>query len=303
MNIILGQSYSFCQLGIRDNQEDARYPNLDIADNRQRFFIVCDGVGGSEKGELASRTVCDSFALSLKDYDFTKDFSNEDFRKALDSAYDALDKKAKGDSKDMATTLTFACFHSGGCTMAHIGDSRIYLFRSEEGILYRTDDHSLVNSLVHNGMITPEEAKDHPQQNVITRYMESVAKDENRCQATVIRWKNLMAGDYVFLCTDGVINSLSDEELIEILSDPLLKNEEKMSTISNKCKDSSDNNTAWLIPISDVEGIDNTFSTDKDADISRTRRIHVVSQGTEEIESVQTKAQQTIKEWFKQLFN
>ena len=75
MNIKLSQSYSFCQLGVRDNQEDARYPNQDSADNNQRFFVVCDGVGGSDKGELASRTVCDSFAATLKEYDFSIDFS------------------------------------------------------------------------------------------------------------------------------------------------------------------------------------------------------------------------------------
>lgn len=303
MNIILSESYSFCQLGVRDNQEDSRYPNTDTIDSGQRFFIVCDGVGGSEKGELASQTVCNSFATSLKEFDFSKDFTNLDFRKALDSAFNALDKKAKGDSKDMATTLTFACFHGEGCTMAHIGDSRIYLIRPEEGILYRTDDHSLVNSMVHNGMITPEEAKDHPQHHVITRYMESVANDENRCQATVIRWTDLMAGDYVFLCTDGVINNLSDEDLTEILSDPILQDKEKMDIISQKCKDSSDNNTAWLIPIASVEGIQKPDISDQDDNVSRTRRISVDRIGSEEIESVQTASPQTFKEWIKKIFN
>ena len=302
MKIILSQSFSFCQLGVRDNQEDARFPNTDAIDNKQRFFIVCDGVGGSENGELASQTVCDSFAASLKDFDFTKDFSNEDFSKALDHAYHALDKKAKGDSKDMATTLTFVCFHGNGCTMAHIGDSRIYLIRPEDGILYRSDDHSLVNSMVHNGVITPEEAKDHPQQNVITRYMESVAKDENRCRATVIRWEDLKAGDYVFLCTDGVIHCLTDDELVDVLSDPMLKDEEKTSVISSKCKESSDNNTAWLIPIADVEGITEP-SSDPCVNMSQTKRLQVDRKGTEEIESVRLTPHQSLKEWFKKIFN
>ena len=302
MNIILSQSYSFCQLGKRDNQEDARYPDTVTADGTQRFFIVCDGVGGSDKGELASRTVCDAFASSLKNFDFTGNFSNEAFRKSLDCAYDALDKKAKGNSKDMATTLVFVCFHGDGCTMAHIGDSRIYLIRPSEGILYRSDDHSLVNSMVHNGVITPEEAKDHPQQNVITRYMEAVAKDENRCQAAVMRWNNLKAGDYVFLCSDGVLHCLTDEELTEILSDPLLKDDEKMGAISFRCKDSSDNNTAWLIPIAGVEGMAESLSSDEAATVSQTKRLQVGRQGTEDIESVQSSSPQNIKEWFKNLF-
>ena len=303
MNIILSQSYSFCQLGIRDNQEDARYPDTDTTDNNQRFYIVCDGVGGSEKGELASHTVCDSFAASLKEFDFSDDFSNDAFGKALDRAYDALDKKAKGASKDMATTLTFVCFHGEGCTMAHIGDSRIYLIRPEEGILYRSDDHSLVNSMVHNGVITPEEAKDHPQQNIITRYMESVAKDENRCQATIIRWGNLKAGDYVFLCTDGVLHCLTDEELTDILSDPLLNNEEKMRAISDKCTDSPDNNTAWLISIAAIEGMADLSSENQETDSSQTKRLHIDRKGTEEIESIQTTSHQKIKEWFKKIIS
>lgn len=303
MKIILSKSYSFCQLGVRGNQEDARYPDLDATDSNQRFFIVCDGVGGSKKGELASRTVCDSFAASLKGLDFTKDFSNNDFSKALDCAYDALDKKARGDYKDMATTLTFVCFHAEGCTMAHIGDSRIYLIRPEEGILYRSDDHSLVNSMVHNGLITPEEAKDHPQQNIITRYMESVAKDENRCQATVIRWNNLKAGDYVFLCTDGVVHCISDDELTEILSDPLSNDNEKLFAISSKCKDSPDNNTAWLIPIIGIEENVESLSPDMDSEFSQTKRLIIDRKGTEEVESVQSKHQHKLKEWFNNLFN
>lgn len=303
MNIKLSQSYSFCQLGVRDNQEDARYPNQDSADNNQRFFVVCDGVGGSDKGELASRTVCDSFAATLKEYDFSIDFSNEDFRKALDNAYDALDKKAKGDSKDMATTLTFVCFHGAGCTMAHIGDSRIYFVRPEEGILYRSDDHSLVNSMVHNGLLTPEEAKDHPQHNVITRYMESVASDESRCHATVIRWDNLKKGDYIFLCTDGVINCLNDEELTMILSKSSFKDEEKIKEISEKCKNSLDNNTAWLIPIAEVEQVSEFSSLDTDSDISQTRRLHIDRVGTEEIQSIQSTSHKSLKEWFKNIFN
>lgn len=303
MNIILNQSYSFNQIGVRDNQEDARYPDIDTTDNKQRFFIVCDGVGGSEKGELASRTVCDSFALSLKNFDFTKKFSNEDFRKVLDHAYDALDKKAKGENKEMATTLAFVCFHGDGCTMVHIGDSRVYLIRPSEGILYRSDDHSLVNSMVHNGVITPEEAIDHPQQNIITRYMEPVNKDENRCQAAVIRWDNLIAGDYVFLCSDGVIHCLTDEELTDILSDPLLKNSEKIGIISEKCKNSSDNNTAWLIPIARVEGIYDHNYSDEDSTMSQTKRLHIDRKGTEDVESLQLAPHKNFKEWFKNLFN
>ena len=74
MKILLGQAYSFHQIGQRDNQEDARYPDADIAPNEQRFFVVCDGVGGSNKGEVASNAVCESFGNSLSEFDFDKSF-------------------------------------------------------------------------------------------------------------------------------------------------------------------------------------------------------------------------------------
>lgn len=300
MKITLGQAYSFCQIGKRDNQEDSRYPDVDVAGNLQRFYVVCDGVGGCEKGELASHIVCSSFASSLEGFDFTKDFSNTLFRRALDKAYDAIDKQSKGSAKDMATTLTFVCFHGEGCTIAHIGDSRVYLIRPDEGILYRTDDHSLVNSMVHNGVITPEEVKEHPQQHIITRCMESVASDESRCQATVIRWRDLKAGDCVFLCTDGVLHCLTDEELVEIISNPLLSSEEKTESISDRCKNSPDNNTAWYIPIEAVEGGE-SFPSDSEALTSQTKRIGYRRSGTEEIESVRPSSHGNIKKWFKSL--
>ena len=81
MEIKLAQAYSFCQLGQRKNQEDARWPNTDIIDEKQRFFVVCDGVGGSEKGEVASSTVCHSIQEALSHVDLSAMlFTNQDSR-------------------------------------------------------------------------------------------------------------------------------------------------------------------------------------------------------------------------------
>ncbi len=253
MNIQLGQILSFCRLGSRHNQEDARYPNIDRPSLTQRFFVVCDGVGGSEMGEVASTTVCQAFAQVLRNTDFTVDFTNEAFSHALDAAFDALDRKSiQLDADDFATTLAFAAFHGGGCTLAHIGDSRIYQFRRNIGILYQSADHSLVNQLVHEGMITADEALDHPQNHVITRSMEPVEFDENRCQATVFRSSDIQAGDCFLLCTDGVYNCFDEEELARLFSlSPHI--EEAFAQLAAKCEQSSDNNTAFLISIAEVE--------------------------------------------------
>lgn len=302
MEIKLNQAYSFHQVGKRDYQEDSRFPDMDKPSASQRFFVVCDGVGGCDKGEVASQTVCKAFDKALKDFDFTKDFTNEDFSHVLDAAYNALDAMANQENQEMATTLTFVCFHGGGCTMAHIGDSRIYQLRPSEGIVYRSDDHSMVNTMVHNGVLTPEQAINHPQGNVITRYMEPVDSDQNRCMATVMRTVDVMAGDYFFLCSDGVLHCVSDEELVDILfSDG--SDEEKIKKIADQSKDSEDNNTAYMVSVAEVDTDAVTAEATEmtDEDTHATRKIKVAAQTMEEIESVQTSSKSSIWNWFKNL--
>lgn len=308
MEIRLGQAYSFHQRGLRDNQEDARHPDMDTPNPKQRFFIVCDGVGGCDKGEVASQTVCEAFGKALKQTDFEKNFSNEEFSHTLDTAYNALDAKANDENRDMGTTLTFVCFHAKGCTMAHIGDSRIYQIRPSEGIIYRSDDHSMVNMMVHNGALTPEQAIDHPQSNVITRYMEPVASDRERCMATVMRTIDIEAGDYFFLCTDGVLHKVSDDNLMEILCSDL-DNQAKMQKIADMSKDSEDNNTAYLIPVADiVKDADTAEDVEiEDEDTHRTKKIKVASQSMEEVESVKAPSTEgnmitKVKGLFQELF-
>lgn len=289
MEIRLGQAYSFLQMGQRDNQEDSRFPDVDVPSLHQRFFIVCDGIGGCDKGEVASQTVCEAFGKILMQKDFEDDFTNEEFSQVLDVAYDALDAKANDDNRDMGTTLTFVCFHKKGCTMAHIGDSRIYQIRPSEGVIYRSDDHSMVNIMVHSGVITPEQAIGHPQSNVITRYMEPVSADGNRCLATVMRTTDIEAGDYFFLCTDGVLHHITDDDLVETLSSKF-DDAVKMHKISDMSKDSDDNNTAYLIPVIEVV---NDIEQDDDLEIENedtrsTRKIKVASQSISEVESVKS---------------
>lgn len=251
MDITLGTTYSFKRIGKRNNQEDARYPDDDSPADCAPFFLVCDGVGGSEKGEVASHTVCRAFAEILKGRDWSQDFSTDDFSKTLNYAYQELDRVADADHRDMGTTLTFVCFHVGGCLAAHIGDSRVYHIRPGVGILYRSEDHSLVNALVHSGNITPEEAINHPRSNVITRCISVDRKEEEWAKATVIRINDLEVGDYFFLCTDGVLESVTDEALVEILSSTL-PDEAKLDRVAELCQASHDNHTAFLIPIASV---------------------------------------------------
>ncbi len=253
MKIKLNKAYSFNQLGQRGNQEDSRYPDADVLPSGQRFFVVCDGVGGSEKGEVASSTVCRAFGEALDKVDLSEGrFNDETVADLLNRGYEALDQVADESNKGMATTMTIVIFDGEGAVMAHIGDSRIYHIRPKYEVLYRSEDHSLVNALVRSGVITPEEAVDHPKSNVITRFMGPTEEGRQRCKATVRRTEDIRPGDYFFLCSDGVLHCVTDEELEAICSEDIT-DEEKIKKIAAQSFNSVDNNTAILVSVASVE--------------------------------------------------
>jgi protein phosphatase len=182
-------------------------------------------------------------------------FSRKVFEKALEYVCAQLDKEdtEDGDYK-MGTTLTFICFSARGVFMAHIGDSRIYHLRRREcrvDILYRSRDHSLVNDLLLANIITPEEAAIHPKRNVITRVVQP--NQEKPVQADIRETKDVAAGDYFFLCTDGILEAVSDGLLCDIAGRDI-DDESKMKAIHEACqKRSMDNFSAYLIPVAAVE--------------------------------------------------
>ncbi len=218
------QPYSIWEQGPREKQEDSIFPKFGEAKASDRLFILCDGMGGHSSGEIASSTVCESmsgYILSeLADQDGK--FTDNDFSEALDYAYDSLDAKDNGAEKKMGTTMTFLKFYHDGCTVAHIGDSRVYHIRpgktpDDTKILYKTLDHSLVNDLIKIGELTPEEAKHSNQKNVITRAMQPMAA--HRANADIHHITDIRPGDYFMMCSDGILEEMEDENLKFIFSD------------------------------------------------------------------------------------
>lgn len=250
MKIILAPTLSFHQLGQRNNQEDARYPDTDRPAAGCRTFIVCDGVGGLDKGEVASHTVAEALGSYMQGIDLSQNFTNNDFALALGHAFDALDRVNTGAGAGMATTMTFATFHAGGAYVAHIGDSRIYQIRPGVGIVFHTYDHSLVNVLVRTGNLSPFDAIDHPQSNVITRCMGGPESGAH-APATCYNLTDVRRGDYFLLCSDGVLHCITDEGLVELLGDDI-SDEQKIEQLASLSSESSDNNTAMLIHVADV---------------------------------------------------
>ena len=124
MRIDLYPPLSIHEIGQRDNQEDA------IAQWDNRLFILCDGMGGHEHGEVASQTVCQSIVTWFKEHVCPDDLFSDDLLKAaIEYAYTELDKYANGNPRQMGTTLTLLHIHKQGITAAHMGDSRIYHIR------------------------------------------------------------------------------------------------------------------------------------------------------------------------------
>ena len=244
--------HSMTELGQRANQEDCIWPDPAKGQHSEDLFILCDGMGGHEAGEVASQAVCAALSEYVSTHFGPEDpFTEADFNKALDYAYDALDGKDNGAVRKMGTTLTFVKFHPGGCFIAHIGDSRVYYIRPSEGrILYVTRDHSLVNDLVRLGEMTPEEAKVSSQKNVITRAMQPL--QERRAQADCCNLTDVRPGDYIYMCSDGMLEVSEDREIVNVICMDV-SDEEKIRIFRNVTSENRDNHSAHLIRVGEPE--------------------------------------------------
>lgn len=252
--ITIRQPLYFTEIGKKDNQEDFLYPSDPTPE--KRVFIMCDGMGGHDNGEVASKMAATVLGDSLSG---CTQVDADAFEDALSKAYDALDLIDTNSDRKPGTTMTCLCVNENSCLVAHIGDSRIYhlrpsLFNRETkrgGVLYQSADHSLVNDLLKAGEITEEEARDFPQKNVITRAMQPHLS--KRYKADVFTFDDMREGDWFFLCSDGVLEQLSNEMLCEILADPDLDDRQKIEKIKAVCEGQTrDNFTAWLIPVDKV---------------------------------------------------
>ena len=248
---------SIWQQGPREKQEDSIFPEYGNAKESDRLFILCDGMGGHSAGEIASKTVCTAISESvLKNcMDSEGVFTDEILKTALNNAFDLLDKKDNGAEKKMGTTLAFLKLHTDGCTIAHIGDSRVYHIRPGKGvddtkILFQTIDHSLVNDLIRIGELTPEEARHSKQKNVITRAMQPCM--ERRPKADIYHTHDIISGDYFMLCSDGILEQMEDDNIKYIFSDKGGDIDSKVDMLIKVTEHNHDNHSAILILITDV---------------------------------------------------
>ena len=257
MNISIRKPIGYSQIGRKDQQEDAVWPLFADVTSNNRCIVLCDGVGGSEHGEVASQTSSKVIGEYLTGIIAKSNYvCDEDVQDAVNMAYDKLEQldteTSENGTVSMATTLTCVCFHRDGVLAAHMGDSRIYHVRPGQGLLYQSADHSLVNALLQAGELTIEEAKVFPRKNVITKAIQP--HGSKRFKAEVHQLTDVKSGDYMFLCCDGVLEQLTNERLVEILS-MSCTDDEKIQLLEAESTDKTkDNFTAYLIPIDNVQG-------------------------------------------------
>ena len=252
MKFQLYQPQAIHELGNRKNQEDSIYPVKGEATADDRLFLVCDGMGGHDKGEVASAAICKGMSEAMKemmtDHSIIQD---EQFESALTKAYDALDAADEAHEGKMGSTMTFLCLHKGGCMVAHIGDSRIYHLRPQTNeVLYRSRDHSLVQQLYELGEISYNEMSTSPRKNIILKAMQPY--QDERVKATIVHITDIREGDYFYLCSDGMLEEMEDDELMDIMKAGTT-DEEKAQELIRRTVGNADNHSAYLIRIKAVE--------------------------------------------------
>jgi protein phosphatase len=198
-----------------------------VANPEQRLFVVADGMGGHAAGEVASKVAVDSISefvqLTSGDEEITWPFGLDDTisydgnrlktavrfanRKVIEAT------KEKSEYEGMATTVAAVLVDGATANLAHVGDSRIYLYRGGE-LSQLTSDHSWVNEQLQSGIISSEQARTHPLRNVVTRALGGRADLQVDMGTHAIQ-----AGDTLLLCSDGLTTMVPDEHIARLLND------------------------------------------------------------------------------------
>ena len=216
----------------RSNNEDACFVMT-----RDSVFIVADGVGGNNSGEIASRTCVNEIAKyvennplsELKGLQQVKSYFETCLRDVNFKVLEMSQRYEK--NKGMATTVVMAYLSENCLYIVNVGDSRAYVLRDKE-LTQITEDHTYVNTLLKAGLISEAEAENHDKKNMITKAVGADYAIEADYFETPIE-----AGDIILICTDGLYGEVPKEELISILS-----REESMTEICGDLVNAANHN-------------------------------------------------------------
>ena len=194
---------------IRSQNQDGYY--LDVLSERLAVGVVCDGMGGAKAGNIASLIAVETFVDTLQRSQGDPDTPPPAvLSRAAEEANGAVYRRAASDPDcfGMGTTMVAVMVVDNTAYLLNIGDSRAYHI-NEGGITRLTRDHSVVEDMVARGDITPEQARTHPRKNLITRALGA----EAAIRADLYE-RQLKSGDLLLLCSDGLSNIVTDQELL-----------------------------------------------------------------------------------------
>lgn len=195
---------------IRAVNEDSFFVS-EIGSLGATLAVVADGMGGHNAGEVASAEAVNTLKDSIVETNIP---IKELLLQAIQCANNSVYKMSKKTPTlhGMGTTVTACVIKGDKVTAAQVGDSRLYLIRNSE-ITQITKDHSLVEMLLDSGEITKEDAKHHPQKNVITRAIGT----ESYVEADIYEF-SLKRDDILLLCSDGLVNMVEDEKILSLIT-------------------------------------------------------------------------------------
>ena len=211
-------------IGLRRSRNEDSYAILDFgafkppADRRGVLFVLADGMGGHACGDLASKMACQGLTTIFDNS--TADFEPKLYAQRLEDLIFSVDFRLRQhavthpDCTDMGTTLSALLISGNFAIAAHVGDSRIYRLRGGR-MTQLTTDHSFVQEMIDEGELTPEAAIKHPLRSVLTR---AVGTRES-LEEVEIRTEDASLGDRFLLCSDGLHDMVSFEEIAATLKD------------------------------------------------------------------------------------
>lgn len=227
---------AYTNVGGRNNNEDY----FEAAEaNGCYLFVLCDGLGGLDAGEIASETA----ASEIKDQ-FLFDPKGFELKQAVLAANERILMKQRESGKNMKTTVTAVYIADGEIYCSHIGDSRIYMF-DESGICYQSVDHSASQMAVFAGEITPEGIRTHPDRNVLTNALGAYSE----LNAEVKSFPADKA-EAVLMCSDGFWEYVYEDEMADLLkksNDPAEWIASMRAMMGQRIGKKNDNNTAVAV--------------------------------------------------------
>ncbi|WP_313113633.1 PP2C family protein-serine/threonine phosphatase [Aequorivita sediminis] len=242
--------YAVSETGpVRDHNED--YIAYSYPENNQRnlIAIVADGMGGHNAGEVASKMACDILLEYCLKY-WAKHAPLKLLQKAFYNAHKEIVETGERNTEQqgMGTTATSVIIQQNICYIGHIGDSRIYFFRNGS-LTQISKDHTLVNQMFEDGDITKQERDNHPMKNVLLQALGT--KTNIQPQITSKRYK-VLEGDRIFLCSDGVTDVFSDDDIKDLLSMHQAEFVLECLSCTAITRNVSDNFSALLIEVSSI---------------------------------------------------